>query len=48
MSPRVERLLAWPFAVTAFVLRVCSELWFKPVTWRIDPSGVVSGAGPRR
>ncbi|MEU5905441.1 hypothetical protein ABZ780_13825 [Micromonospora sp. NPDC047467] len=40
MSPRVARLLIWPFAVTALALRVCAELWFKPVTWRIDPSGV--------
>ncbi|MET8040270.1 hypothetical protein ABZU25_05305 [Micromonospora sp. NPDC005215] len=40
MSLRAARLLVWPFAVAAFALRVCAELWFKPVTWRIDPSGV--------
>ncbi|MFF0154344.1 hypothetical protein [Micromonospora sp. NPDC005203] len=40
MPLRAARLLVWPFAVAAFALRVCAELWFKPVTWRIDPSGV--------
>ncbi|WCN80162.1 hypothetical protein [Micromonospora sp. LH3U1] len=40
MSLRAARLLSWPFVVAALVLRVCLELWFKPVTWRIDPSGV--------
>ncbi|MFF0470648.1 hypothetical protein ACFYPX_24835 [Micromonospora zamorensis] len=40
MSLRVARLSIWPFVVAAFVLRVCVELWLKPVTWRIDPGGV--------
>ncbi|MET8549641.1 hypothetical protein ABZ356_17760 [Micromonospora zamorensis] len=40
MSLRAARLSIWPFVVAAFALRVCVELWFKPVTWRIDPSGV--------
>ncbi|MET8369877.1 hypothetical protein [Micromonospora profundi] len=40
MSPRVARLLIWPFAVAALALRICTELWFKPVTWRIEPSGL--------
>ncbi|MEU8333319.1 hypothetical protein [Micromonospora sp. NPDC048839] len=40
MSLRAARLLVWPFAVAAFALRVCAELWFKPLTWQIDPKGV--------
>ncbi|MEU8085560.1 hypothetical protein AB0B57_18300 [Micromonospora sp. NPDC049101] len=40
MSLRAARLLVWPFAVAALALRVCAELWFKPLTWRIDPNGV--------
>ena len=40
MPLRAARLLVWPFAVAAFALRVCAELWFKPLTWRIDPNGV--------
>lgn len=40
MPLRTTRLLVWPFAVVALTLRVCGELWFKPVTWRIDPKGV--------
>ncbi|MGC4748496.1 hypothetical protein ACLQ28_23005 [Micromonospora sp. DT201] len=38
MPLRAARLLVWPFAVTAFALRACAELWFRPLTWRIDPS----------
>ncbi|MET8084598.1 hypothetical protein [Micromonospora sp. NPDC005237] len=40
MPLRAARLLIWPIAVVALALRVCAELWFKPVTWRIHPSGV--------
>ncbi|MFG1604944.1 hypothetical protein [Actinoplanes sp. NPDC049265] len=40
MSARVAVLIAVPFAVLAFVLRLGGVLWWQPVTWRL---GMVPG-----
>jgi len=45
MSSRVAILLAAPFAVLAFVLRLGGTLWLEPLTWSIDPLGLGLLAG---
>ncbi|MEH1059043.1 PH domain-containing protein [Micromonospora sp. CPCC 206171] len=40
MTPRTARLLALPFALAAFLLRIGVEFWLKPLTWRIDSTAV--------
>lgn len=47
MSARAARLLAVPFALLAFVLRIYEALWLEPLTWGIEPSaaGVLAALG---
>jgi hypothetical protein len=47
MSSRVAMLLAAPFAVLAFGLRLGQTLWLEPLTWRIHPfvPGLLVGLG---
>jgi len=48
MSARAALLLAVPFAVLGFGLRLGETLWLQPLTWRIQPfvpSGLILGLG---
>lgn len=40
MSARTARLLAVPFAVLAFALRLAEALWLRPLAWRTGASGL--------
>ena len=47
MSARVALLLAAPFAVLAFGVRLGETLWLQPLAWRIHPSvlGLLASLG---
>ena len=40
MSVNRTRLLALPFGVLAFALRLAATFWVTPLTWRVRPAGV--------
>ncbi|GIF42865.1 hypothetical protein BC793_124110 [Actinoplanes xinjiangensis] len=45
VSVRTARLLAVPFVVLAFVLRLAEVLWFRPLLWRLDSFSLHAALG---